>query len=151
MLWVVFLLQYPPKRGALGVFMLRLVTFAALSLAATAASGETIERTVPAGKGGVIGALFGLENQNCTAYRVHNAAVSPQPAHGVAAIVEQAAPLPKDYAQCAGKMVKVQWLVYRPAKGFTGTDTVSVSYTLPTNTGEQYQRYIAVDYVVTVK
>ncbi|MDQ0470729.1 hypothetical protein [Labrys wisconsinensis] len=131
--------------------MLRSVIIAALSFAATAASGETIERTVPADKGGVIDALFGLERQNCVAYRVRNAKISPQPAHGVAAIVEQAAPLPKDYAQCAGKVVKAQWLVYRPAKGFRGTDTVSISYTLPINTGEQFQRYITVDYAVTVK
>ena len=131
--------------------MLRLAVVAALSLITATASARTVERTVPAGKGGVLAALFGLENVGCTAYRVHNAKVSPQPAHGVAAIVEKAVALPKEYAQCAGKVVKAQWLVYRPSKGFKGTDTVSVSYTLPTNTGEMNQRYFAVDYVVTVK
>src|SRR4051812_34079505 len=89
------------QSGHWGNTMLRLAVVAALSLATATASAATIERTVPAGTGGILDALFGLESQACTVYAVRNAKVSPQPAHGMAAIVEKAMPLPKDYVQCA--------------------------------------------------
>lgn len=131
--------------------MLRFAVLAMLVLVPAAVSAETVEKTIPANKPAALAALFALESQGCTAYRVRDTKVTTPPAHGAAVFVDHAEKLPKEFAQCTGKVVNVRWVVYKPAANYRGTDSFSVSYTLPNNTGEQFQTYITSSFSLTVK
>ena len=133
--------------------MLRIaiVLAASVALMATPALAKSLSRTIPANKTSVLMPIIGVDMTNCTIYQARDAKITTQPSNGMAAIVEKTLPLPPDYAQCKGKVVKVKLLAYQPKGRFVGLDHVGVSYTMPSNTGENSQVYNAFDIEVTVK
>jgi len=135
--------------------MFRYGTAVALALAVAMpvmpAFSTTISRTVPANKPSVLWPIFGVDMTLCNVYQAHDVKITGLPSNGVAAIVEKTIPLPADFAQCKGKMVKMKLLVYQSKGKFSGTDHVTVTYTMPSNTGEMNQKYIEYNVDVTVK
>ena len=135
--------------------MFRYGTAIALALAVAMpvmpAFSTTISRTVPANKPSLLWPIFGVDMTLCNAYQAHDVKITGTPSNGVAAIVEKTVPLPASYAQCKGKMVKMKLLVYQSKGKFSGVDHVTVTYTLPSNTGEMNQKYIEYNVDVTVK
>lgn len=135
--------------------MFRYGTAIALALAVAMpvmpAFAKSISRTVPANKASVILPIVGVDFAMCRIYQAHDVKITGMPSKGVAAIVEKTVPLPADFAQCKGTIAKVKFVVYQSKGKFAGADHVSVSYTMPTNTGEQNQTYIDYDIEVTVK
>lgn len=125
---------------------------AALCLgAASPALASTLEQTVAQNKAEILDFYFGIELTGCAAYAAHEVHIDTPPRHGVAAILDTTLALPKSFGVCAGKRVKMKVLGYKPAKGYRGPDSVAVSYTLPSNTGESSQKYISRQVDITVK
>ena len=77
--------------------------------------------------------------------------VTAQPAHGSTNIVTHAMPLGKSAGVCAGKLASMQWLLYQPARNYTGTDKISISWTLPESMVANQRHRMEYTFVITVK
>ena len=133
--------------------MLRIAaaSVATVALMTTPSLARSLDRTVPANKVSVLMPIFGLESTNCTVYQARDAKITARPSNGIAVIVEKTLPLPASFAQCKGKLVKLKLLAYQPKGKYVGADHVSLSYTMPSNAGEDFQVYNAYDFEITVK
>ncbi|WP_243372203.1 hypothetical protein [Microvirga solisilvae] len=96
---------------------------AGLTLAASPAMAETVERAVKANATSAIGGFFGYEVNTCYSSIIPDVKVKQAPANGSFRIVPFEQTLGKD-TSCAGKKVRGLAYVYTPKKGFTGSDEV---------------------------
>ena len=125
---------------------------ASMILAAGLVVAQASEKVVPANKASPLRPLFSISYQSCDTRAFHNPKVAGQPRHGTAAIVEVTMTLPKDFVrQCAGKRVKVPWLVYKPAANYRGPDLVAFTYYWSRFVGEPETTFVSSDVCVMVE
>jgi hypothetical protein len=102
------------------------------ALAATTAGAETLSRSAPSGQTTKIDHYTGWKD-DCSFLEIA-VNVLTKPAHGdvshhIASSVIPANAKLGSSGSCAGKPTKVLELYYRPAKGFHGSDTLTVEMT----------------------
>ena len=107
-------------------------TIACAALAATAVAAETLAKTVPAGQTTKLDHYTGWKD-DCSFLEIAVNVLS-KPAHGevshrIAKGVIPANAKLGSSGSCAGKPTEVLELYYRPAKGFHGSDSLTVEMT----------------------
>jgi len=124
---------------------------AGLALLPFSASAETVAKTVQRNKMAALVPIFAYDRETCEVYPVSNVTITTKPSHGTTGIVTHSMPLGKSAGTCAGTKANMQWLLYQPARNFTGSDQLSISWTLPPNMDANQHHQIEYTFVITVK
>lgn len=105
-------------------YVAALLAFAALPC--LGASGETFNIRAKSGAATVIGGTVAMSRDDCLAMAVSPTRVARPPAHGKVDIRAVQGRLPSGL--CVGAIARGLQFVYTPAKGYRGTDEVTIEY-----------------------
>jgi hypothetical protein len=124
---------------------------AGLALLPFSASAETVAKTVQRNKTAAIVPIFAFDRESCDVYAVTDVTITAKPAHGTTGMVTHSMPIGKSAGICAGTIAKMQWLLYQPARNYSGTDRISISWTLPNEMDHTQHHRVDYTFVITVK
>ena len=136
---------FAPFKVATGLLL------AASVLLPVSASADIVAKTVQRNKTVALVPIFAYDRESCEIFPVTDVKITTKPAHGGTGIISHKMPLGKSAGTCAGTVANMQWLLYQPAHNFTGTDTVSISWTLPENMDQNERHRVEYTFAITVK
>ncbi|MDQ0391771.1 hypothetical protein [Labrys monachus] len=124
------------------------VGMAVLSGAASAGPVESdVKRNTPAG----LWPILAYGEDDCASYPIRDLKITVQPRHGIAGFVKAPFTLDEATGLCKGTRIEVPWLVYKPAKDYVGSDTVSISWNKTSYTNDTHVTYMTKDFAITIK
>lgn len=114
--------------------MKKCVLAAALTAAFGCGSAIAEDFTVPLKRGEKFATPFYNYTSDCRTVGIVKVVISGEPKHGQAGAVRGDYTI--DGERCNGKKIRATFLYYVPAKGFHGTDTMTVQVSSPRDTEE---------------
>jgi hypothetical protein len=117
----------------------------------TIAAAATAEGSVPANKSSVIYAFYEADPQNCNAIGRPTTSVPTKPQHGRVEFLYRDVKVQHFSTPCNGKMRKAMMVIYTPAPGFHGTDTLEIGLRFPESPGYVSMSYRGKSFIIHVK
>lgn len=117
----------------------------------TVAIAETLRGNLPANRSTRVYAFTVADPSTCASPGKPKVTVSKAPQHGRLTFDWGFMPAGKTFKNCANGQMRAMGVVYTPNKGYRGSDSFAVTYSMPSMAGYRYQGSRSQKFEINVK